>query len=66
MAPRHYVTVKKTSARKSLHHFLEVLDVKPKTASHILCATKSKCKANRDGIMLRSNIRKKRGNSKIN
>ena len=40
MAPRNYVTVKNTSARKSPRHFLEVLDVKPKTTVHMFCATK--------------------------
>ena len=44
MSPRKSVTVKNTSARKSLCHFFEALDVKPKTSVCRFCAAKSKRK----------------------
>ena len=46
MPPRPYVTVKKTSARKSLYQFSEVLGVKKRTATRRLGAAKSKGKSN--------------------
>ena len=39
------VTVKNAIARKSLRHFLYILEVKPKTAVIRFCAAKSNCKA---------------------
>ena len=61
-----YVTVKSPSARKSLRHFLETLEVKPKTSVCRFCAAKSKHKEIRPVSMLCSSIQKRQRYSKIN
>ena len=66
MSPSQYVTVKKSSARKSLRQFLEALDVKHKTAVCRLGAAKSKCKAIIAGNTLWSILSKNRDCKKIN
>ena len=60
------MTVKKTSARKSLCQFLDILDVKPKTSVCMFCAAKTKCKSIRAGSMLWYSIPNRRGYLKIN
>ena len=66
MSHTQYVTVKNPSARKSLRHFLDTFEVKPKTNVRRFCDPKSKCKAIISGSMLWSSIPKTRGHSKIN
>ena len=44
ISPSQYVTVKIPSARKSLHQFLDILEVKPKTGVRRFCAAKSDTK----------------------
>ena len=40
ISPRRYVTEKNPIARKSLHHFSDAFNVKPKTSVHKLGAAK--------------------------
>ena len=56
MSPSQYVTMKNTSAIKSIRQFLDTLEFKPKTDIRMFCAAKSKQKAIRYGIMLWSSI----------
>ena len=66
MSPSQSITVKNPIAKILLHHFLDTLEVKPKTDVRMFCATKSNLKAIRDVIMLCSVIPKQRINTKIN
>ena len=43
VSPRQSMTVKNPSARKSIHQFLDALDIKPNTDVRSFCANKSKC-----------------------
>ena len=61
-----YMTVKKTSTRKTRSQFLDTLEIKPKTAVGRFCAAKPNQKAIRYGRMLWYSIPKIRGHSKIN
>ena len=54
------MTIKNTSARKSLCIFTEVFYAKKKTSVHQVGAAKSKRKAIRAGSMLWSSIQKRR------
>ena len=58
--------IKKSSARKKLNQFYEVLDVKPKTAVRKLGAAKSKIKDTRAGSMLWYITPKRHVNTNIN
>ena len=60
------MTVKNTSAIKSLHQFLDTLEVKLKTGVHRFCAAKLKCKAIKSGIILLSSITKRHSHTNIN
>ena len=60
------VPVKQPNAIKSLHHFSETLDIKPKTAVCRLCTAKSNHKEIRTGITLWSSISKRHRHTKIN
>ena len=52
MSLRQYATANNPNARKSLNHFLDTLEVKPKTAVRRFFADKYKCKSIRSGSML--------------
>ena len=58
-------TVKKKSARKSLCLFINILDVRPKTAKRRFVAAKSKRKSMRVGNSLWTKKSKQKGHSKI-
>ena len=60
------VNVKNPSARKSLHLFTEVLDIKNKTAFRRVCYDKTKRKEIRAVSMLWSIIPKMKGHTIIN
>ena len=66
MSPGTSVTIRNPIARKPLHPFTEVLDVKKKTSSIRLGAAKSKRKATRSGSVLWSSIPKRKGLKKPN
>ena len=66
MSPSPSVNVKNPSARKSLHLFTEVLDIKNKTAFRRLCYDKTKRKEIRAVSMLWSIIPKMKGHTIIN
>ena len=66
ISPSPYATVKKTSARKPLNHFSEVLDFKQKTAVNRLSASRPNIKTTITGSMLWYSIPKRRGHTKIN
>ena len=66
MSPGSPMIVKKWSARKSLHLFTEVFDVKKKTAVYRLGSAKSNHKSIISGSMLCSSIPKNKGHTKIN
>ena len=57
---------KKPSARKSLHLFPNILDVKPKREKRLFVAAKSKHKARKVGNSLWTKKIKRKGHSKIN
>ena len=59
MSPRQPVTSIKTSARKSLHKLLDILEGRPKTYVLRFCATRVKNKATRSVSMLCSSIPKR-------
>ena len=64
--PSQSVTVKYSSARKSLHQFSESFDIKPKTDVLKFCADRSKQNAIISVSMLWSGILKRWVHSKIN
>ena len=66
ISPGPPMIVKKCSARKSLHLFTEVLDVKNKTSVRQVVACKSKRKAIKSGSIFCSIIPKRKGHIKIN
>ena len=58
--------VKKSSAKKSLHLFTNILNVKKITAIHFIVPVKSKHKAMKAGNSLCTDKTKRKGHSKIN
>ena len=64
--PGPSMIIRKTSARKSLRLFTEVLDAKKKTSFHRVGAAKSNHKEIIVISMLWSSITKRRGHTKIN
>ena len=62
--PNQYIIVKNTTARKSLHQFLDTLEVKPMTAVHRFCAAKSNPKGIRARNMLCYSIPKRLSQTK--
>ena len=64
--PNQYIIVKNTTARKSLHQFLDTLEVKLNTDVLRLCADKSKRKSIRYGSMLWSSVTHQLIHAKIN
>ena len=66
ISPKPSVTVINHNARKSLHIFTEVLNVKNKTAVDRVGAAKSKQKSIRAGNVLCSSITKRKRHTKIN
>ena len=59
-------TTKKPSERKPLHKVSDLFDVKEETDVHQLGAAKTKHKENSKGIHLWSNIKNRKGYTKIN
>ena len=64
--PTKSTPVKKTSARKSLYLFTNILDVIPKTEKRLIVAAKSKRRAIKVGNSLWNKKTKRKGHSKIN
>ena len=64
--PMTSTPVKKTSAKKSLRLFINILNVKNKPEKRRVGATKSKCRAIKVGKILWTNKTKRKEHSKIN